>query len=46
MVSPAVVSAVAGSLLRKLGPLTSFDNKSTHTNHSVKISEEEIGRVF
>lgn len=46
MLSAAVTSAVTDSLFRKLGPLASFDNKSTHSNHSVKIREEEIGRVF
>lgn len=45
MASAAVTSAVASSLFRKLTPLASFDNKSTHSKHSVKIREEEIGRV-
>ena len=31
-VTPAVASAVTGSVCKKLGPFTSFHNKSTHTN--------------
>ena len=45
LVSTAAASAVAGSLISKLAPLTNFDNKSTRTAHSEKISEEEIGKV-
>lgn len=39
--TPAVASAVTGSVCRKLGPFTSFHNRSTHTNCFVGRSQRE-----
>lgn len=36
-VTPAEATAATGSVCRKLGPLTNFPNKSTHTNCFVEV---------